>query len=183
MLSSNLQLWLHASGVNFTSPLTQSTNAPAHGISHSVSPIELHPTLQVDIRQKNCLNLLSQNLVINKYWQNLPLGSISSTCLHAAFIPADPKSAKSCLSWLSFFALLGSLGAKSAYKILAKFTPGWQGKPEKKKVRVDKFKHNEYENGNVNESHNECCKVEYMRLERWHSRSRFMWSFRARPMW
>ena len=31
-------------------------------------------------------------------------GSISSTCLRAAFTPVDPKSAKSCLSWLSFCA-------------------------------------------------------------------------------
>ena len=28
--------------------------------------------------------------------------SISSTCLLAAFTPAHPKSAKSCMSWLSF---------------------------------------------------------------------------------
>ena len=30
------------------------------------------------------------------------LGSISTTCLSAAFTLADPKSTKSCLSWLSF---------------------------------------------------------------------------------
>ena len=30
------------------------------------------------------------------------MGSISSTCLHKAFTPADPKKAKSCLTWLSF---------------------------------------------------------------------------------
>ena len=30
------------------------------------------------------------------------LGSISSTCLRAAFTRTDPESAKSCLSWLSF---------------------------------------------------------------------------------
>ena len=29
-------------------------------------------------------------------------GSISSTCLRAALTPADPKSTRSCLIWLSF---------------------------------------------------------------------------------
>ena len=36
-------------------------------------------------------------------------GSISTTCLTAAFTQADPKSAKKLLELTVFFALLGSL--------------------------------------------------------------------------
>ena len=50
-----------------------------------------------------------------------PQGSISSTCLCTAFMHADSESAKSCLTWLSFFALLGSAYVKVAWKMLVKF--------------------------------------------------------------
>ena len=49
-------------------------------------------------------------------------GPISSICLHAAFTPADPESAKSCLSWSVFFALLGSACVKAARKMFLKLT-------------------------------------------------------------
>ena len=49
--------------------------------------------------------------------------SISSTCLCAAFTQAGPKSAKSCLIWLSFFELLGSAHVKIAHKMMVKLTP------------------------------------------------------------
>ena len=50
-------------------------------------------------------------------------GSISSTCLCAAFTRTDPESAKSCLTSMSFFALLGSVPVKAACKMLVKLTP------------------------------------------------------------
>ena len=50
--------------------------------------------------------------------------SISSTCLHPAFMLADPKSTKSFLSWLSFFALLGFESVIAARKMFLKLTHG-----------------------------------------------------------
>ena len=47
------------------------------------------------------------------------LGSISSTCLRAAFMLADPKSVKSCLSWL-YFCAFGICMRKSCVQ-----TRGW----------------------------------------------------------
>ena len=51
------------------------------------------------------------------------LGSISSTCLRPALMRKDPESAKSCLTRLSLFALLGSARIKAARKMLVKLTP------------------------------------------------------------
>ena len=48
-------------------------------------------------------------------------------CLRAAFTRTDPKSAKSCLTWLSFFALLGSVRVQAAHKMMVKLTPGLDG--------------------------------------------------------
>ena len=79
------------SGFNFTKPLVQSPNAPAHGIWHkrclSVSPTELCPTILVHrtrnyvqfllhmlnaLCQKSSVNLLVQKLLM-KCWWNWPL--------------------------------------------------------------------------------------------------------------
>ena len=43
--------------------------------------------------------------------------------LWAAFTHSDPESTKSCLIWLSFFALLGSVWLKAARRTLMKLTP------------------------------------------------------------
>ena len=51
-----------------------------------------------------------------KCWWNSQHHSISSTCLCAAFTPADPQNAKSCLSWLTFLLLLGLAYVKAARK-------------------------------------------------------------------
>ena len=45
------------------------------------------------------------------------LGSISSTCLRAAYMPTDPESTKSC-----HFCALGSARVKAAHKMLVKLT-------------------------------------------------------------
>ncbi len=52
------------------------------------------------------------------------LGAISPSCLWAAFMHADPKSAKRCwwLDWI--FTLLGSMQVKAFRKMLMKLTPG-----------------------------------------------------------
>jgi len=44
--------------------------------------------------------------------------------LPAVFVHTDPKSAKRPTTWLSFFALLGSIQRKSAHRMLVKLTPG-----------------------------------------------------------
>ena len=49
-------------------------------------------------------------------------GSISSTCLCAAFRLADPKKTKKLLDLTVFFALLGSAGVKAACKMMVKLT-------------------------------------------------------------
>ncbi len=46
------------------------------------------------------------------------------TCLHSAFTHADPKSAKNTVKLSIFFALLGSVGAIAASKMLMKLTQG-----------------------------------------------------------
>jgi len=43
--------------------------------------------------------------------------------VHAAFLPADPKSAKKTDSWTVFFALLGSAGVKAACKHVGEIDP------------------------------------------------------------
>ena len=64
----------------------------------------------------NCRNFIKFEMYIFN-----DQGSISSTCLYAAFTPADPKSSKSCLTWLSF---LGSAHVKAVGKMLVKLSPG-----------------------------------------------------------
>jgi len=51
------------------------------------------------------------------------LGSISSTCLGAAFTRTDPKSAIKTDGWTIFFPLLGYAFIKAALNMLVKLTP------------------------------------------------------------
>ena len=53
---------------------------------------------------KFSINLLVQKLLVKKVVKLTPgQGSISSMFLHKVFTHADPESAKSCLTWLSFW--------------------------------------------------------------------------------
>jgi len=54
---------------------------------------------------------------------------ISPTCLYAAFVSADPKSAKKYTQDVSLFMLLGSAHIKEAHNMLMKLNPG--GNPKK----------------------------------------------------
>jgi len=45
--------------------------------------------------------------------------------LQAAFMHADPESAKKLATWLSFFDILGSGYVKAAHRTLLKLTPGF----------------------------------------------------------
>ncbi len=51
-------------------------------------------------------------------------GSISLSCLLAAFTSADPASVKIQLSCQYLFGLLGAAHVKAVHKILMKLTPG-----------------------------------------------------------
>jgi len=52
------------------------------------------------------------------------LGSISPTCLSAAFTHSDPKNAKKTVESPDFVALWGSVFVKAALNMLVKLTPG-----------------------------------------------------------
>ena len=58
------------------------------------------------------------------YW-NCHLGSISPTFYEQLLRSQIPKAQKSCLFWLSFFALFGSTSAKAARRTLVKLTLGF----------------------------------------------------------
>ena len=54
----------------------------------------------------------------------LTLGGNFTIILPAAFMHADPKSAKKTVKFRSFIALLGSALVKAAHRTLVKLTPG-----------------------------------------------------------
>ena len=85
--------------------------------------------------QKRNVNLLAQKLLW-KWIRNWPLKLMSPTCLRAALSFADPESTKSCLTWLSFFVLMGSLRVRAAGKMMMKLTPGLQ--VLRKQTNIDK---------------------------------------------
>ena len=87
-----------------------------------------------------CYNHLNRNKSpisnYNASKRELEQRSISSTFLGAAFPQTGPKSAKSCLIWLSFFALLGSVCVKAARKIMVKSTPGDWNMPDQSPLQT-----------------------------------------------
>ena len=72
-------------------------------------------------RKKSDLNLPAQKLLI-KCWWNRPLGSISPTFYEQLLRTQIPKVQLSCLTWLSFFALLRSESIKAANIMSVKLT-------------------------------------------------------------
>jgi len=76
----------------------------------------------------------SQNVTRDKLHEALSYKKLSSKMLmkltpwvlRAAFMHADPESAKKTDNLTVFFALLGSARAKAARRTLMKLTPGWK---------------------------------------------------------
>jgi len=68
-----------------------------------------------DVRSLTCNSQSKQTFLL--------IGSISSTCLHAAFKHTDPKSTKKTDGLTVFFLILGSTFVKAVRKILVKWTP------------------------------------------------------------
>ena len=73
----------------------------------------------------DCSKIHNSSLSLSslKLYHKKHLGSISSTCLCAAFMRPDPKIAKKLLEFTVFFALLGSMRVKAACKLVDEIDP------------------------------------------------------------
>ena len=92
-------------------------------VNDLTSPISCHK-FRKHISLQNVSSCEPTSLLGKISWKvnYLQQGSISSRFLRATFMHADPKRNKSFLTWLSFFALLGSAWVKAARKMLMKLT-------------------------------------------------------------
>jgi len=95
-------------------------------------PLIFHERIFSKCRFKKCLLVfifrhrrLHSGLKLKIIGGHHDLGSISFTCLWAAFMHADTKSVKKTDGFTVFFVLLGSTHVKAASKMLMKLTPGW----------------------------------------------------------